>query len=284
MNILFIAALYHWNRALLAAGSFLILLGVLHLPIQFIAPRDWESSIGWRKPILFGISTGITLVSLAWVVSVVKKRSAEFAASILSVLAAAEVLIITVQTWRGVPAHFNNGSTVDRFLSYSIDAMLIFITLSIFYLTYFALKASITVPNDKWLLSLRLGMIYLSLACVLGFATAAYGIYMTQTGGNPEQIAPRGVPKFIHGMPLHALQILPIWAFVLQKLKPKAVDEKYSLWWLSHSIGLATIYAAWQTVNGWGRFESNPAGIFIIGAMIFAALVSGYYSVRRFVR
>ncbi len=51
----------NWNRLMLVVGVFLIVLGIFHLFVQIISPRDWESLIGWRKPILFGISTGLTL-------------------------------------------------------------------------------------------------------------------------------------------------------------------------------------------------------------------------------
>lgn len=253
-----------WNRALLYAGLFLIGLGVFHILVQFVAPRDWESSVGWRKPILFGISTGVTLVSLAWAVSFLNGVRVLSAARIVALLAAAEVLIITVQTWRAVPAHFNNGAIFDRVLGYSVDAMLVVITTGIFYFTYLLFKAE---NLGVWRLSVRLGMFYLALGCVLGFAVAAYGFYTLGTGGNPEQIAPRGVPKFFHGMPLHAIQILPAWMFVLTKINSNNAKRDLSVWLLSHAIGAATVYAFWQTVNGLGRFELNFVGNLILSAV-----------------
>ncbi|MEP6923980.1 MAG: hypothetical protein ABI954_05925 [Pyrinomonadaceae bacterium] len=265
-----------WNRVLLFGGVFLMLLGAFHLVIQLIAPRPWESNIGWRKPILFGLSTGITLVSLSWVVAVVKNRREWVPAAIVSVLACAEVLIITIQTWRSVPAHFNNGSAVDQMLANSIDAMLVLITLTIFYLTWQSFKSQ-NIESD-WLLSLRLGMIYLSFSCLLGFGVAIYGNLRLGIGGDPTVVNPNGVPKFIHGMPLHALQILPALVFFLRLVNTNIDRRKTAVWFVSHAVALATLYAFWQTVNGMGRFEINPVGVLLLSGSGICGLAALFFA------
>jgi hypothetical protein len=253
-----------------------MLLGAFHIAIQILAPRPWESNIGWRKPILFGLSTGITLISLSCVTSVVMKRLAWIPATIICVLACAEVLIITIQTWRGVPAHFNNGGAIDQILANSIDAMLVFITLTIFYLTWQSFKT--TNLEADWLLSLRLGMVYLSVACLLGFGVAIYGNLTLSTGGDPTTVAPNGVPKFVHGMPLHALQILPASVFFLRPLNTNTNARKICVWFVSHAITLATLYAFWQTVNGLGRFELNLVGILLLSALGICGLSTIFFA------
>lgn len=263
-----------WNRVLLNAGLFLVALGVFHVAIQILFPRSWESSIGWRKPILFGVSTGATLVSLAWVASLIRLKAQNFIAWTIALLSCLEVLIITAQTWRGVPAHFNNGAAVDRILANSVDAMLIIITLCIFYLTWKTISCRSKPENSDYLLAARHGMIYLSLACVFGFATAIYGNLAVAANANPELILPRGVLKFVHGMPLHAIQILPLWALALNFLQIKLARRTISIWCASGSIFAATVYAAWQTVNGWARFESNVVGWLLIGATAATAVLA----------
>ncbi len=255
-----------WNRVLLSAGLFLIALGVFHIAIQILFPRQWESQIGWRKPILFGVSTGATLLSLAWVAPFIRVKAQNLIARTIALLACLEVLIITAQTWRGVPAHFNNGAPIDQMLTNSVDAMLVVITLSIFYLTFKTLWFRAAPENSDYLLAARHGMIYLSLACVFGFATAIYGNLAAAANANPELIQPRGVLKFVHGMPLHAIQILPLWALALNFLQIKLARRTISIWCASGSIFTATVYAAWQTVNGWARFESNFVGWLLIAA------------------
>lgn len=260
-----------WNRALLNAGLFLVGLGVFHAAVQLLFPRAWESPIGWRKPILFGVSTGATLISLAWVVPFVRIKAANLIAWTLALLACAEVLIITVQTWRGVPAHFNNGALPDRMLANAVDAMLVVITLSIFYVTWKTVSFRANADNSDYLRAARHGMIYLSLACVFGFVTAIHGNLAVIANADPELIPPRGVVKFVHGMPLHAIQILPVWAAALNFLRIKPAARTISIWCASGSILAATVYAVWQTANGWARFEPNVVGWLLIATTAAAA-------------
>lgn len=266
-----------WNRILLAGGFFLLLLGIFHIAVQLIAPRAWESNVGWRKPILFGLSTGITLVSLSWVAAVVKQRRVWIPAITISVLASLEVLIITIQTWRNVPAHFNNGGAIDQILANSIDAMLVFITLAIFYLTWQSFKTQDLAAD--WLLALRLGMIYLSFGCLLGFGVAIYGNFILSSGGDPTLIKPNGVPKFVHGMPLHALQILPLATFFLRLLNSNLNYRITSIWFISHAIALATLYAFWQTLNGMSRFEFNLVGTLLLGGVLVCGAAALFFGI-----
>lgn len=272
-----------WHRGLFAAGASLIVLGIFHVLVQFLAPRAWESSIGWRKPILFGLSTGVTLVSLSWACAVVNLKRANLAGSLIAVLAPAEVLIITMQTWRSVPAHFNHGAPIDQILSSAVDAMLIFITLAIFYLTWAALKTRNAAAH--WLSALRIGMVFLALACILGFGTAIYGNWRLAANLDPQLIEPRGVPKFVHGIALHAIQILPIWLSFAEFINKNTRRLQQSVHLIAASIGFATLFALWQTLNGMSRFEFNPiAGTFLLGATFSGATAVYLVFVRERIR
>lgn len=268
-----------WNRILLAGGVLLMLSGALHVPLQLFAPRDWESLIGWRKPILFGLSTGMTLMSLAWVESFISNKISRIVAAIVSILAVAEVSIITIQTWRSVPAHFNDGAIFDQILGNSIDVMLIFITLGIFYFTWRTLRTNVSnkVSSD-YLSAIRLGMIYLSVACLLGFGVAIYGNYMLSVGGNPEVVNPNGVPKFVHGMPIHALQILPIYLFVISLFNSNIKNRRKSVVWVAVAIAVSTVYAFWQTANGLGRFDVNAVGVILLIMFGLSGVMAFYFA------
>ena len=272
--------MYGWNRILLAAGTFLILSGLFHLPVQLLDPRDWESPIGWRKPILFGISTGVTLVSLAWVVSRTVEKQA-FAARLLASLAVAEVMIITVQTWRQVPAHFNNGAAFDQFLANSIDGMLVLISLTIFYLTFLCFRKKFSAAELDYGFSMRCGMAFLALSCVFGFGVAFYGNSMVESGRSPEIIAPHGVPKFVHGIALHALQIFPMWVFVMRKIGVNLANRLKSLRFAVITFLFVTIYALWQTLNGFGRFEPNIGGAVWLLCALIGGLAALYFIVSQ---
>ena len=48
-------------------GVVLVASGIGHLPVWAVLGGAWEGPVTWRKPILFGISGGLTAISLGWV-------------------------------------------------------------------------------------------------------------------------------------------------------------------------------------------------------------------------
>lgn len=88
--------------------------GLFHLGVFLVDGGAWEGPISWRKPVTFGLSFGITTVTLAWIAGLLRYRrylaAATLAVSIGSLL---EVVLVTMQKWRGVPSHFNEASPFD---------------------------------------------------------------------------------------------------------------------------------------------------------------------------
>ena len=54
-------------RPLAVLGAVMVASGLLHLPVWAVLGGPWEGPVTWRKPILFGISGGLTAISLGWV-------------------------------------------------------------------------------------------------------------------------------------------------------------------------------------------------------------------------
>ncbi len=52
------------KRLLLATGWLLVFAGLFHAAVWLASGQPWEGSVSWRKPALFGVSGGFTLVSL----------------------------------------------------------------------------------------------------------------------------------------------------------------------------------------------------------------------------
>jgi len=252
-----------WPPCLLWAGGFLLLLGVAHGVMQVADPRDWGSPIGWRKPILFGISTGGTLLSLAWVISQCQPRGA-WLPRVLAGAAVIEVLIITVQTWRSVPAHFNQGAALDQALGAAVDLLLVVLSAGIFMLWLRSFKGSLADPD--YTSAIRWGMTFLVISCGFGFALVAYGMARLKTGQAPDIVGPAGVPKFVHGIVVHALQVLPAWVWALRLMGVGMAGRLVSLRYAVLGFSLLAGYALWQTLNGYARFDPNPVGTLLLVA------------------
>ncbi|MEV4257971.1 hypothetical protein AB0J52_32825, partial [Spirillospora sp. NPDC049652] len=60
------------ERACYAVGVLLFLSGLAHLAVYAVDGGPWTGPLSWRKPITFGLSFGLTVVSLTWVTSFVR--------------------------------------------------------------------------------------------------------------------------------------------------------------------------------------------------------------------
>src|SRR5437867_9371303 len=55
-------------------GALLALSGVVHLSILIISGGSWEGPLSLRKAVTFGLSFGVTLLTIVWVTSWVRLR------------------------------------------------------------------------------------------------------------------------------------------------------------------------------------------------------------------
>src|SRR5262249_7034831 len=103
------------ERLCYVIGAVLFAGGLFHLGVFAVDGGPWLGPVSWRKPVTFGVSFGLTLVTMAWVTSFLPLGERN-RARLLGVFAAACVLetaLVTLQAWRHVPSHFNNETPFD---------------------------------------------------------------------------------------------------------------------------------------------------------------------------
>ena len=253
-------------RLLIVVGLVLCLSGFTHALIFLIERGDWEGPLSWRKPILFGLSTGVTVLSLAWLWRHLPERWGDTLCRMLLALSLLiEVVLISVQTWRGVPSHFNHETPLDDAISAAMTALITLATLLIALLTWRSF-GPVMAPLTQ-VIAIRWGMVLLLASCVIG------GVIQSMGGS---LFGKAGVLKFPHGMSIHAIQALPMLAWLL----PRGAG------WAVHLAGLGytllTVYALMQAFAGRARFDWTPtsggvllAGALTLGVSILYALSSG---------
>ena len=103
-------------------GAGLVLVGTAHLAMPLVDPRPWLGPVSWRKPVTFGVSFGLTLITITWVSSYLRmaSRTRTLLLTVFAVDCVVEVLGITVQAWRHVPSHFNTESPLDAAIAFSL--------------------------------------------------------------------------------------------------------------------------------------------------------------------
>ncbi len=154
--------------------------------------------------------------------------------------------------WRAVPSHFNRASPFDATVLGWIEWLIFFVTLFIAEITRRSLYA-LRAGRDM-ALAIRSGMVLLLFSCVLGFVLVAYGNYRISQGHSPEVYPPAGVMKFPHGVPMHAIQILPLTAWIMTKLHVGAQQRHRAVAATLVAVLAFTLYSLLQTFTGRARF------------------------------
>ncbi|MGW4636905.1 hypothetical protein ACWEN6_00165 [Sphaerisporangium sp. NPDC004334] len=216
----------HWDDAPAAervchvVGVVLVAAGVFHLGVFAVLGGPWEGPVSWRKPATFGVSFGLTLITIAWVTSYVRLRP-HLRAVLLGVFAAdcaAEVGGITLQAWRHVPSHFNRETTVDGLVSTMLAAGGVILVAVLVVFSVQALRGDPGLPASMRL-ALRAGFLTLLVGLASGAAMIARGMTLVAAGRPELAYQVGGFLKPVHGVSLHGVLVLPALAWLLGRTR-----------------------------------------------------------------
>ncbi|KUL30043.1 hypothetical protein [Actinoplanes awajinensis] len=199
-------------------GALLMLSGVLHFGVFLVDGGPWEGPVSWRKPTTFGLSFGLTLITVAWVTSylVMSPRARVWLLGVFTADCVLEVAGITVQAWRRLPSHFNTETPSSRAIAMSLafGGAVLVVVLTTFALV--ALRGRIRGPSDL-VLALRAGWSLLLLTLFTGVAMVAKGSILFRTESPQAAYTTAGSLKPVHGVALHAILVLPLLAVLLHQ-------------------------------------------------------------------
>jgi hypothetical protein len=234
------------NSPALAATTLLMLAAFLFsLAGIYLDPRAITGVPAWLKPAKFGISSAIYTGTLTWLFGYITvwPRFTRAMGAVIAAVIVLEVAIIDVQAARGTTSHFNVGTTLDAAL-WGIMAVAILVL----WLASMGVVVALfrqRFPDPAWGWALRLGM----LISVIG---AGMGGFMTRP--TPAQVeslaqhehvraigahtvgAPDGGPglpvvgwssqhgdlRIPHFFGLHGVQIIPLFAWLMQRRRRPA--------------------------------------------------------------
>lgn len=239
-----------YQRLGYVCGLALLLSGVAHGVVYLVVGGPWEGPISWRKPIVFGLSFGITVLTLTWFLTFLRPRHAVgwVVSTVLSLAAVGEVFLITMQKWRGVPSHFNDDTAFDTMVFSLMGLLVALVGLAIVYITLRSFFAIHAPPSLAW--AIRLGL-------VLMLVSQAVGAQMIAEGGNTFGAA--GALKVPHAFTLHAAQVLPALALMLSQSDFSELRRVRVV--VLAAAGYTGLIAATmvQTYGGRGPLDLGPA-------------------------
>ena len=241
--------LWQASPSLTAVGIGMAAVLVLSLAGLVLDPRIVTGAPVWLKPAKFAVSTGIYALSVAWIFTYLEAwpRLRRIVGRTTALVLALEVALIDLQAARGVTSHFNVATPTDA---------AIFALMGIAILVAWGVSIALTVALFRqrfqdgalgW--ALRIGMLTVVLGSATGglmtrptpaqLASARESHQMTVAGAHTVG-APDGTPgipgtgwsrehgdlRVPHFVGLHALQILPLIAFALQRAKSAATRQR----------------------------------------------------------
>jgi hypothetical protein len=235
----------------LAIGAALIASGLVHLGVFMVDGGPWKGPISWRKPVTFGLSFGLTTITLAWISRLLPSRRL-LSASMLAVAIGSllEVVLVTIQRWRGVPSHFNFATPFDAFVFNLMGFTVAVIAVGIVVLTILAMFPLDATP--AMVLAVRASLLILIVAQVLGGAIIANGIGIDRAPNETDLavFGAAGAMKLPHAVTMHAIQVLPLLAMLLGALRIPARKQMGVMWLAVAAYVCLALVTVLQTFQG----------------------------------
>jgi len=290
-----LTALWKSDARLTALGVVMIALLAATGVALVLDPRQITGAPAWLKPAKFAISIAIYALTLAWVFTYLPDwpRTRRVVGWITTVTLLLEIVIIDVQAWRGTTSHFNVGTLMDGIL-FTIMGLAILVQ------TFAAIALAVALWRQRfsdralgW--ALRLGMTITVVGAMTGglmtqptraqIDNARAGNRMTISGAHTVG-APDGGPglpgtgwsrqhgdiRVAHFLGLHALQMLPLAAFLFVRRGWPEMRRVRMVWAIAASYVSIFSLLLWQALRG--QSVMAPDGMTITGLTLWAALTA----------
>ena len=235
----------HWSRlrrierVCYLIGVVLLVSGLVHVGVFAIEGGPLYGPVSWRKPITFGLSFGTTLITVTWVASylTLHPRARGWLLAIFAADCVMEVAGITIQAWRGVPSHFNTETPLNTVIAMNlaVGGGVLIVVLTTLAVTAFRDPIAAT-PDMR--LALRAGFAFLIIGLATGAAMIARGEILIKSGHLQAGYDTAGSLKWVHGVTLHALLVLPALAWLLAHY---GRDEQHRTRAITTAIGVYTL-------------------------------------------
>lgn len=237
---------------------------ILFVILAVIAPFDSYMILGvnrWFKPMKFALSIAIYTGTLGWFLAYLPRRV--WAVRIISwgvaISMIVEIFCIVLQSARGTTSHFNTATPFDEAVFGLMGVMIILNTLLAAYAFILFFTTTTPLPN-AYLWGIRLGLGIFILAGVEGtfmLARSSHSVGLHDGGpGLPFVNWSRGGGdlRVAHFMCLHALQLIPLVAFVLHRHSQKLRVIHPTAW----TFIFAFVYVALTTLLFLQAMKGRP--------------------------
>jgi hypothetical protein len=209
-----------YQRLAYLVGAGLIVIGLAHAAMWALAGGSASGPLSWRKPTTFGISFGLTTLTLGWIAAYLPVRPSIgwIAAGLLGAATTCEVAWVVVQHARGQLSHFNDTTVLDERL-FVLGAVMVAIAIGVIAAMTLAAVVRTSAPAPM-ALAIRAGLVGLLAAQATGVWMLVHGLTLLDADADPavqsmSTYGAAGSMKFAHAVPMHAIQVLAALAWLL---------------------------------------------------------------------
>lgn len=294
-------ALFADSGALRALFLAMVLLAVVAGAGLVLDPRVITGAPAWLKPLKFAVSVALYAASFAWLSRHLEHRAwSRRANRATAALLALELVLIFLQAARGTTSHFNKATWFDA---------AVFQTMGVAILALWCVQVATTLALLRQPFADPLLAATLRSAMALTALGAAVGFFMVVP--RPDQLA-HGVPTLIgshtigapdggpglplvgwsrqhgdlraaHFLGLHALQILPLVAWLVSRPALRLLPRQQLGLLRTAAAGLAGLLAIllWQALRGQPLVAPDAATFVALGLWLLGTSVAASGSLAR---
>ncbi|GAA3339205.1 hypothetical protein GCM10020358_22140 [Amorphoplanes nipponensis] len=277
-----------WHRPLMIFSAAMAVVALVAAVGVLADPRVLTGAPIWLKPFKFAVSFTLYTATLAWMLSLLPRRSrlAERSATVLVVMSAAEMAVIVTQVLRGQTSHYNETSALNAALWQVMGTAIMVLFVAHFVIGVVVLRQRIADRVAAQAVRWGLGLSLLGLAAAVPMVQPGQMGHSVGVGdGGP------GLPvvgwsttggdlRIGHFVGLHALQALPLLALLLGR----RLDEVTRLRLLlvgGVAYGILTALLTWQALRGQPLLQPDAATLTAWAALAAATAAATVTVVAR---
>lgn len=290
----------HWHRPLMLFVSAMAVLAVVCAVGLVADPRVLTGVPIWLKPLKFCLSFVLYGITLAWMLSLLPRRSrvAEWAGTVVVAVGLVEMTIIVGQVLRGRTSHYNEGTPLDAALWQLMGTAIMVLFAAHLVIGIVLVRRPLTDRAARCAVGFGLGLTLLGMLVAVpmvlpGQAPDVEGIAGAHSVGVPD--GGPGLPllgwsttggdlRIGHFVGLHALQAMPLLALLLQRWAGR-LDERTRLRLLTVAglaYGLFTVLLTWQALRGQPLLRPDALTLAALAVLLVAtATATGATLARR---
>ncbi|MEU7750493.1 hypothetical protein AB0B57_01770 [Micromonospora sp. NPDC049101] len=290
----------HWNRPLMVLVSVMAVLTVIAAVGVFADSRVLTGAPIWLKPFKFGVSFVLYGATLAWMLSLLPRRSraVERAVVIIVAVAVVENAWIVGQMLRGETSHYNISTPLNIVLTASTGLAIMFLFFAHLVIGIVVLIQRIPDRVAATAVGWGLGLSLLGMLAAVPMVLPTQDPGIEGISGAHSVGVPDGGPglpivgwsttggdlRIGHFVGLHALQALPILAILLTRFATR-LDARTRVRLLvvaGSAYGVLIVLLTWQALRGQPLLRPDAGTLAAVAALVVAtAAASGLVLARR---